>query len=122
MDEKKHTTPTLSPEKIHLRIAAAHRDDLFNSVAFSPDGQWLASGSSDNTVKVWDASSGGLTRSLAGHQGSVRSVAFSPGGRGLASGSDDRTVKLWDVSTGTLNRSLEGHHNWVRSLAFSPDG
>jgi WD40 repeat protein len=122
MDEKKHNPPTRSPEAFHLRIAAAHRVDMFNSVAFSPDGRWLASGYRDKTVKLWDTASGNLIRSLEGHQSAVNSVAFSPDGRWLASGSADKTVKLWDPSSGKLVRSLESHRSSVLSVAFSPDG
>ncbi len=71
---------------------------VVRSVAFSPDGRLLASGSFDNTIKLWEVSSGSLVRTLTGHTNSVRSVAFSPDGRLLASGSDDKTIKLWGIS------------------------
>ena len=67
------------------------------SVAFSPDGKRLASGSIDGKVKVWDALSGQETLTLKGHSDGVNSVAFSPDGKRLASGSADQTVKLWDA-------------------------
>ncbi|RMF45756.1 MAG: hypothetical protein D6750_11385, partial [Bacteroidetes bacterium] len=65
------------------------------SVSWSPDGRRLASDSSDSTVRIWDAASGQLLRTLAGHTDWVRSVSWSPDGRYLASGSDDGTVRLW---------------------------
>jgi WD40 repeat protein len=67
-------------------------------VAFSPDGQFLASGSWDTTIKLWEVASGREVRTLTGHTGWVLSVAFSPDGQFLASGSGDKTIKLWDIS------------------------
>jgi hypothetical protein len=92
------------------------------SVAFSPNGKFLASGGWDETVKLWSVSDGSLVRTLKEHTYSVSSVAFSPDGELLASGSSDKTIKLWGVSDGRLVHTLEGHTDWVWSVAFSPDG
>jgi WD40 repeat protein/serine/threonine protein kinase len=91
-------------------------------VSYSPDGKRLASGSQDNTVKVWDAQTARELHSLKGHSGQVNSIAFSLDGKRLASASGDKTVKLWDVQTGQELRTLQGHTGTVGSVAFSPDG
>lgn len=92
------------------------------SVAISPDGQTLVSGSIDKTVKIWNLPAGKLLHTLAGHANEVWSVAISPDGKTLASGSGDKTVKVWDLATGTLKSTLDGHSGSVNTIAFSPDG
>ena len=74
--------------------------------AFSPNGQTLASGSDDHTVRLWDVTSGQCLKILQGHTNGVWSVAFSPDGQTLASGSQDETIKLWDVQTGECCKIL----------------
>ncbi len=95
-----------------------------SSVAFSPDGKYVASGSWNESlnVKLWDASTGKLLRTFSGHPKSVEAVAISPDGRQVLSGSSDKTLKLWDTSTGRLIRTFEGHEWGVSSVAFSHDG
>jgi WD40 repeat protein len=92
------------------------------SIAFSPDGQTLAGGSTDRTIKLWQVATGKELRTLQGHTDWVSSVAFSPDGQMLVSGSKDKTIKLWDVISGKELRTLQGHTQWVLSVAFSPDG
>ena len=70
------------------------------SVAWSAHGRWLASGSLDATVQLWDPASGAEIRHCDEHDKGVYSVAWSPDGRWLASGSEDRTVRLWDPASG----------------------
>ncbi|OKH49391.1 nSTAND1 domain-containing NTPase [Scytonema sp. HK-05] len=92
------------------------------SIAFSRDGKTIASGSYDNTIKLWDVVTGKQIITLNGHSGQVNSVEFSRDGKTLASGSYDNTIKLWDVVTGKKLKTLNGHSGAVTSVAFSPDG
>ena len=92
----------------HKRILKGHTKAVA-SVNFSPNGQRLASASSDRTVKLWDSASGQLLRTLTGHAEPVSSLTFSPGGQCLASASQDGTVKIWDSASG----QRAGHPHWT---------
>ena len=108
-----------------VRTLTGHEADII-SVAFSPNGQLLASGSWDDTIKLWQVHNRGaqLLKTLTGHKNPVLSVAFSPNGQLLASGSLDKTIKLWQVQDGgaQLLKTLTGHKADVNSVAFSPNG
>ena len=92
------------------------------SVAFSPDGQTVLTGSYDYTARLWRVSDGLQLRSLQGHTHAVMSVAFSPDGQTVLTGSMDTTARLWRVSDGQELRCLRRHKGTVTSVAFSPDG
>ncbi|KAI0440658.1 vegetative incompatibility protein HET-E-1 [Xylaria telfairii] len=94
--------------------------DWVESVTFSPDGKFVASGAHDETIRIWAADTGDLLQTLESNNGEIISVAFSPDGKVLASGS--RYAQLWAVDTGKLLRTLESHNTTVISVTFSSDG
>ena len=98
-----------------------YRDNV-ESVAYSPDGKYVCSGSMDNTVRLWNTETGLAVRTLNGHTDRVNSVSFSPDGRYICSGSLDETVRLWNSETGKTVRMFEDYSNLVKSVTFSPDG
>ena len=94
-------------------------------MAFSPNGNILASCGEDQTVRLWDIDTGQCLKTLQGHTNWVRAVAFSPNESLLASCGEDQTVRLWDVgnpSAGYCLKILRGHANRVRWVTFAPDG
>jgi len=96
-----------------------HTDYVY-SVAYSPDGQHITSGSNDNTIRIWGADTGAAVGNpLYGHSKPVFSVAYSPDGQYMISGSQDRTVRIWDARTGAaVGKPLEGHPGEVWAVAY----
>lgn len=104
-----------------VRAIRGHKDAIY-SLAVSPDGKLLASGSYDQKIKLWNAETGAEIRTLSGHNGCIYALDFRADGKILASASGDRTVKLWDVATGERRDTLSQPLKEQYALAFSPDG
>jgi WD40 repeat protein/predicted Ser/Thr protein kinase len=121
-------------EAHRLRLAAVLREcprlsqmwfhgDSVNDVAFSPDGRWVLTASSDGTAHVWDADSGKARfETPLQHDAPIFRAAFSPDGSRVVTASDDATARIWEAATGRLLVSLIGHTDGVRDARFSPDG
>ncbi len=104
-----------------IRTLSGHSADV-TALAFSPEGQRLATGSQDATARIWDLTSGAELHVMTDHTEAIEELAFSPDGDWLATASDDRSLKIWDVATGELLRDLTGFTIEIYSVAFSPDG
>jgi predicted NACHT family NTPase len=104
-----------------LKTLRGHLDKV-TSVAFSPDGQRIVTGSYDQTAKVWETASGRELVTLKGHRAEISSVAFSSDGQRIVTGSGDNTAKVWEAASGRELFTLTGHNDQICSVAFSPDG
>jgi WD40 repeat protein/serine/threonine protein kinase len=96
--------------------------DIIDCIAFSDIGERIATGSRDQTARIWNTTEGKELQTLTGHTGAVRCVAFGPEGDKVVTASDDGLAKLWDIETGQEVLSLEGHTDYVWCAAFTPDG
>jgi WD40 repeat protein len=97
------------PPGFSLRHTLQGHSIWIGRIAWSPDGRFLASPSSDQTIRLWDAQTGQHLRTLEGHTDPVNSVVWSPDGKALASGSADKTIRLWDAQAGRSLQTLEGN-------------
>ncbi|MEM8717797.1 MAG: protein kinase [Cyanobacteria bacterium P01_G01_bin.39] len=122
--ETESTGDISESSKFELIATLDSHSGQVDSIAFSPDGRILASGSGDRTIKLWDVASQQEIATLEGHSEIVYSVAFNSDGKILASGSGDDTVKLWNVNTQQEIVTLTNNDNDIdiHSVAFSPDG
>jgi WD40 repeat protein len=113
--------PVYVEDKALLRVFNGHQNSV-TSVAFSPDGSKILTGSWDNTARLWNIVTGQQILTFTGHQEPVQSVAFSPDGSKILTGSRDHTARLWDATDGKLLMTFIGHQDRVWSATFSPDG
>jgi WD40 repeat protein len=115
-----HPLPDL-PHPALVRTLGKHTDSV-TGCAISPDGLFIVSASSDQTLMVWDAASGAELLTLSGHKNTVTDCAISPDGSFIVSASLDRTLKVWDARSGAERLTLIGHNAAVRGCAISFDG
>ena len=108
-------------EKPEVYPQLGHADRV-QSVAYSPDGNYILSAGLDSTIRLWDLRAKREIRRFVGHQDGVRGTVFSPDGKQVLSGGADKTMRLWDVDTGKEIRRFLGHTDAVLWVAFSPNG
>ncbi len=113
--------PEQIPFRRPQRILTGHTGRI-NALTVSPDGQTIATGSADHTVRLWNAATGQPKLTLAGSQDELSVLAFAPDGKLIAGGAYDASLNLWGAQTGQLKRTLNQQHAVITALAFAPDG
>ena len=114
------TMQIVDPQHGAKRHELSHGQGKVTRVAWSPDGKWLATGATDNLVRVWNVASGKIEHELAGHTGTIWSLAWSPDGTRLATAAEDKTVRLWDPLAGKLVAHYDQFPE-AMNLSFNPD-
>jgi WD40 repeat protein len=105
----------------HVLFVYRKHGGLVNTVAWSPDGHFIASGADDATVQVWNPGDGNTILIYRGHKQLVETVAWSLDGQRIASGGFDNTVQVWNAANGKRIYTYQGHTNYVATVAWSPD-
>ena len=112
----------IMPDALVCTKVLPRQDTALVSVAYSPDGAYLASGGWSDHIYIWDVVTGACIRTITEPMGCVYTLAWSPDGLTLASGSEDHTVRLWHVASGICEKIFHGHENWVSFVQWSSDG
>ncbi|MEQ8975656.1 MAG: caspase family protein [Coleofasciculus sp. C1-SOL-03] len=120
-------TPVLSNlsqamELSRVPILCHGHENFILSVAFSPNGQMIATSGVDKTVRLWDLQGQPIGQPFQGHEAAIHSVAFSPDGQTIVSGGEDKTIRLWNLQGKPIGQPFQGHEDSIHSVAFSPDG
>lgn len=113
-------TPPPDAQRPDRILRSGHSGEI-DAIAFTPDGRWLATGSEDKTIRIWDVSTGRTLRTLIGHTALIWSLAFSPDAKRLASASQDGTLRVWDTANWTPIYTLNSGATPI-ACRFSPDG
>jgi WD40 repeat protein len=113
-------TPEIAVQE-PLTVLEGHTAKVWD-VEFSPDGKEIASGSVDNTLRLWNVEQARLLRTMQGHPFPILSVKYSPNGATLVTGSTDGLLRSWDVASGRMIRTYAGHNGWITGLDISRDG